>query len=198
MLTPAYFGSVSRYAVMARYGRIYIDAEGRFDKRFKSAHRMSVADVNGPMQLTLPICKPESLSRARWCDISLSSHGEWWHVHRVALESAYGRTPFFEFYIDRFLPFLNRDVPDRFSSLAEIDMAVEREICSILYLPEPLAGGAPEDADRLLKTDSFDCRTIPYYQVRSAQFGFLPGLSVLDLIFNMGPESAQVIRDMCR
>lgn len=198
LLTPAYYGSVSRYAVMARYGRVCIDVDGRFDKRFKAAHRMTVADVNGPMQLTLPVGKPVSMSQARWSDISLSSHGEWWHVHRVALESAYGRTPFFEFYIDRFLPFLNRDVPAAFRSLADIDMAIEREICSILYIPEPVAGGAPDDADRLLKTDSFDCRLIPYYQVRSAQFGFLPDLSVLDLIFNMGPEAALVIRDMSR
>ena len=196
LLTPAYYGSVSRYAVMSRYGHVCIDTDGRFDKRFKTAHRMTVADVNGPIQLTLPVGKPESLSRARWSDIALSSHGEWWHVHRVTLESAYGRTPFFEFYIDCFLPFMRRDTLDRFPTLTDLDMAIEHEVCDILGLPVPSAGNPPEDADRMIKTVSFDCREVPYYQVRSSQFGFIPGLSILDLIFNMGPESQIVIRDM--
>ncbi len=196
VLSPAYFGQVSRYALIASVGHASVDTGAKFDKRLKSTRRMTIADVNGPMNLTVPILKPESLTRARWNDIRLSTHGEWWHVHRVALESAYGRTPFFEFYIDRFLRFISRTTVDTFQRLTSLDEAIEREICGILDIPSPVyTDSSPEGED----CRGNRCPTlpdIPYYQVRQNDFGFLGGLSVLDLIFNVGPESPLVLRKM--
>lgn len=167
-----------------------------FDKRDKDTHRFTIADTHGPLLLTVPVTKPPT-SRCRWDEIDVSTHGAWWDVHRVALESAYGRTPYFEFYIDRFIPMLTAGVTERFSKLCSLAEAWDREIRDILGLT-PDAGNAWQ-ADR----DSADARNETvlnhrfksYRQIRSASLGFIPGLSVLDLIFNLGPEAQIYLND---
>lgn len=195
VLSPAYYGSISRYAHIARYGTSFVDATGKFDKRLKSTHRMDIADVNGRLQLTLPIVKPESLTRARWNDIKLSTHGEWWHVQRVALESAYGRTPYFEFYIDRFLPFMSRDTVGRYATLTVLTEAIEREICDIIGIKPPTYGYTDTvDSIDDMRDKKFISLDIPeYYQIRKSSQGFISDLSILDLIFNMGPETPLIL-----
>lgn len=182
---PQLFGSVEYWVGIAS-GRLRPDPHGLFDKRRKEAHLYTIADVNGPLTLTVPIVKPHGISRATWADVRLSDHGNWWHVHRTALESAYGRTPFFEFYIDRFAPLLSARAVSDFPSLTAYTAAADTIIRDILLLPTGLPGL------------SFVATEHPYWQPRLEQFGFLPGLSVLDLIFCLGPEAALWLRRALR
>lgn len=188
LLPPRLCGAVGYYAVAARYGNATADYGMRFDKRQKSVHRLDIADTRGRMTLTVPIAKPETTSGARWADIRVSTHGQWWDVYRVALESAYGRTPFFEFYIDRFLPLLGPRHEGECETVAELDAAFDLIIRDILGIPAPaaIAPGAHVDDFRHHLPEVAD---LPYYQVRAGKLGFIPGLSILDLIFNLGPES---------
>jgi hypothetical protein len=176
-----------------------------FDKRRKEVHRYTIADVNGPLTLTVPIVKPHGLQNATWQDVRLSDHGQWWHVHRISLESAYGRTPFFEFYIDRFLPFLSREAVDRFPSIIAYDRAIDAEISRILFPKGLPSTGAPDQTSKGATSSEFCTPSdregevhamdaVPYWQPRQERFGFLPGLSILDLIFCLGPEAALYLR----
>ncbi len=190
---PRLCGSVDYYACAWLYGNYVQDWGRRFDKREKEAHRFTIADTHGKLSLTVPIAKPDSSLR-RWDEIYISTHGAWWDVHRVALESAYGRTPFFEFYIDRFLPMLTVGVESRFPTLASLALAWDAEIRSILTLP---SAASPSQSEQIsaesksseLASSELTSSVLPYYQVRACQLGFIPHLSILDLIFNLGPES---------
>ena len=199
ILPPAFLGSISRYALIASTGQSFVDTTSRFDKRFKSAHRTTIADVNGPMRLTLPIGKPESIMRAKWNDIKLSDHGQWWHLHMTALESAYGRTPFFEYYIDSFAPFFRNEAITEYNILVNFDSGLEDVICHILGIDAPKYKSldravypANSTVDLSHTEPRFEIPT--YYQVRADRLGFIPDLSVLDLIFNMGPEAPLVLQ----
>lgn len=197
VLPLRYFGNIGYYAGMAACGRAVICDGALFDKREKAVHRCDIADTHGSMTLTVPIAKPHGIARARWSDVRLSNHGAWWHVHRVTLESAYGRTPFFEYYIDRFLPFLSSDVVERFGTIAGLDLAVDAVIRDILLIEtEVTAGGCDVPCGAASTAGNSDMP--PYYQVRAHSQGFIPGLSVLDLIFNLGPESPLYLRDIIR
>lgn len=179
---PRYFGSISYW--LRRAGGLAVACDDLFDKRRKEIHRYVIADVNGPLTLTVPIVKPHGIPRATWEDVRISTHNRWWDIHRVALESAYGRTPFFEFYIDRFLPFLSSSTPDAFSSILSLNRAIESEIAAILLLdktPPGIVASAPA------------LPLPPYWQPRAGTLGFLPDLSILDLIFCLGPEAAPYI-----
>lgn len=210
-LEPRYYGSVDYYAeVAACGGNAVMDGRMLFDKRRKQVHRCDIADVNGVVQLTVPVGKPHGIPRATWGDVRVSSHGRWWHIHRVTLESAYGRTPFFEFYIDRFASFLCAEAVERYPSIIDLDAAIDAVIREILLLPTAPVLNAVAKEEGLSEGDSAaaagqaaaspnPCSGIiekPHYQVRAAGLGYIPGLSVLDLIFNLGPEAPLYLAEM--
>lgn len=154
----------------------------RFDKRCKETHRTMIADVRGPLTLTVPIEKPYGRT---WADTAVSMHGRWYEVAATALESAYGRTPYFEFLADDFLELLRPE----FGSVGELNERFDRAIrraagitAEVSYTTEPLAVDAIEPWE-----------PEPYWQVRRDKLGFIGGLSMLDLVFNLGPEAISLL-----
>ncbi|MDE6098675.1 MAG: WbqC family protein [Muribaculaceae bacterium] len=196
LLPPQLFGSTSYYAAVARFGATAVDFSMRADKRFKSAHRYKIIDTRGEIFLTVPVC--HFSGRRGWNEVEISDHGQWWKLHVTALESAYGRTPFFEFYIDRFLPLFSNPAESRFPNIGSLDCEADRIIRNILELPQPLAADSlhKEQYTDLTHHDFNDIRLEPYWQIRADSLGFHPALSILDMIFNIGPESAIAIRQL--
>lgn len=172
---------------MARHcGPVEILGGERFNKRCKEAHRFEIADTRGRLELTVPIAKPYGQT---WADTRISDHGSWWETIPAALESAYGRTPFFEFYAPDLLPLLGD--PYRFHSVADMNEAVDLFIRRALALTD-------REVTYSRRTDMSPIEPAPapvvtYWQVRRTQLGFIAGLSILDHIFNLGPEAQRLL-----
>lgn len=192
VLPPVFCGSVEHYVNVRAAEATAIDWKRRFDKRFKVTHRFAIADTRGRLELTVPIAKPQS-SQCCWGDIEISTHGNWWDVHRIALESAYGRTPFFEYYADSLLPMLTAGVEERFPFLKDLSDAWDTWIRHKLMLPLPVAAetgeSRPESPSIITENSNNATDFAQYWQVRADKIGFIGNLSVLDLIFNLGPEA---------
>ncbi|MDE5687378.1 MAG: WbqC family protein [Paramuribaculum sp.] len=196
-LPTQYFGSISYYAVLAAHSHVLIHNGMKYDKRFKSTHRMSIADTRGVLELTMPVSKPESSSAASWNDITVSDHGNWWNIQLTALESAYGRTPFFEFYIDSFADFFKKNVCG--TSLTTHNAAIDLRVRTLLGIDSEVmyieSQELPEGVlDHRRCNFSSLAEVTPYYQVRASELGFISNLSILDLLFNLGPESPVYLR----
>lgn len=187
ILPPRLFGSTGYYDLMASYQAVYIDYSMRYDKRQKAVHRYDIANTRGRLSLTVPVSHGEAPeSGLRWTDITVSAHGRWWEVQRTALESAYGRTPYFEFYIDRLAPlFAPRPIEGELITdlCRRADEAVRKLMGLKTYVLDYLPDGIPFDDYRRQPIPVSD---IPYWQVRGQQLGFIPDLSILDRIFNTG------------
>lgn len=196
LLPPQLFAPVGYYAIVAQFPAVCVDCDMRYDKRFKSVHRFEIADASGRLRLTVPVSRPEGAfaqGNLRWSDVLVSAHGRWWEVIPVALESAYGRTPFFEYYIDRLMPLFAPRPLDRPETITDLCLRADRAVRAIIGLDAPVL---PSEALGQMEVEDFrrvDFAALsprrPYWQLRADRFGFLPGLSVLDLIFNLGPES---------
>ena len=185
-LPPALAPSAAYYALMGRYAYARIAMHAPYDKRRKETHRYEVADTRGRLTLTVPVQPPHGIARAQWTDVRLSGHGRWQDVHATSLASAYGRTPFYEFYIDRLAPAL---FPEEGTPLEAQIRALNAAVCKILLIDTELSYDA-SDAIEMPPV-----RTLPeYWQIRRSALGFLPDLSVLDPIFNLGPEAAVAVR----
>lgn len=192
-LPPRLLPPAAYYALLASYGRACIDWSGPYRRGEKLTHRFDIADTRGRLSLTIPIAKPGK--GAVWADVTLSDHGRWQETLPTALESAYGRTPFFEFYAPHILPLISdASGGDRLVDLAESLDRVVRNILglpaySVEYLKTP-------SGRRSVVPEPLWPVTAPYWQVRRDILGFIPGLSILDLIFNLGPESPLALRSV--
>lgn len=193
ILPPRYLGSVDYYTSIVAHGGAEIATGMRFDKRRKATHRCVIADTRGPLTLTVPIVKPVSLTNARWSDIIVSDHNHWWNLHMTALRSAYGRTPFYEFYEDDFTAIINSGAAGR--RLTELDADLDALLRRLMGIGDCRVE-VTDDTKTTAVPDEREAAVVEYYQLRSATLGFLPHLSAVDLLFNMGPESAVVLRKM--
>lgn len=198
ILSSTYFGPVQWYQKLAGSGTVYLEQHDHFIKQ-TYRNRCVIATTQGPQALTVPVESPQGLriDKTELKDVRISDHGAWRHLHWQALQSAYGESPFFEFYADDLRPFFEK----RWDFLFDFNLAITRKMCELLdiephielteaYMPCPEDAIDYRDAIRPkhpLPDASFTPR--PYYQVYQQKFGFLPNLSILDLLFNEGNEA---------
>ena len=198
IVPSAYLAPVSYYALIAAHGReIFIEQHERYIKQ-TLRNRAVIATEAGKMTLSIPV--EHSAGKVLMRDIRISDHGNWRHLHWQALQSAYDRSPFFEYYADDFRPFYEDNAP-RF--LLDFNLRLQQTVCELLNLE-----WTPQLTDTYQETEQGkDFRNAkiggfieeisqPYYQVFADRHGFLADLSIVDLLFNMGPEALLVLRDM--
>ena len=192
LLSSAYLAPISYYTKLLQYDKVYIEQYDHYQKQ-TYRNRCLIASPNGVQALTIPVVKPD-VPKAYMRDIRISDHGNWRHLHWQALVSSYHRTPFFEFYADDFAPFYEK----RYEFLLDFNEVLQETVCSLMGIEskyeltvayETSADGI-DDFRRLVepsRDSSFLVR--PYYQMFSERREFRPNLSIVDLLFNMGPES---------
>lgn len=190
LLRPELLGSVDRYIHMASHGSVAVDVGLPYDKRAKSTHRFTIADTRGALNVTVPIVHPAVHHGTLLSDILLSDHSPWWLIAMTALESAYGRTPYFEFYADDFAGLF--DAGRVGTRLVDFCRDLDAVVCRLIGLRMPSYGvlGAETAAVHDMRRGVAAIEDFrPYYQVREDKLGFLPHMSIVDLLFNLGPES---------
>lgn len=198
VLPPRLFPGIGYYRSIASSRRAIVDTGMRYDKRCKAVHRYEIVDARGRLQLTVPLAKPHGCNGvATWSDALVSTHDEWWRRHRTALESAYGRTPYFEFLIDRFNAiFRSPEEWPEWPSAIDLVKEANRVVCEFLELDDRMvcSDNLPEEEFVDLRIGQYDEESASsYWQVRQDLHGFQSGLSILDLVFNLGPEAIYLV-----
>ena len=199
----AYLAPVSYFAALYSCRKAYIE---RYDHYMKQTYRNRcvIASADGPLALTIPVEK-SSEGKCAMKDIRVSEHGNWRHVHRNAFVAAYKQSPFFDYYADEFNAFFDR----KYEFLYDFNMELTQWLCEQIDIqPELVPTSEYMDAGEGIldlreaihpKKSAVDmtsfCRPVSYYQVFDSRHGFQPDLSIVDLLFNMGPESLLVLRD---
>ena len=101
LLSTTYFGPVQWYQKLHRYDHVWLERMENFQKQ-TYRNRCIIASPNGALALTIPVTHDEGKTLMR--DIRISDHGNWRRLHWNALQTAYGESPFFEYYADELHP----------------------------------------------------------------------------------------------
>ena len=126
LLSSTYFGPVQWYQKLNRH-RCVIEQHDNFVKQ-TYRNRCVIASANGPQTLTVPTERYDGL-KCPMRDIRISDHGNWRHLHWQALVSAYGETPFFEYYADDLRPYFEER---RWTYLLDFNLDIMNTLCSLL------------------------------------------------------------------
>ena len=124
LLSSTYFGPIQWYQKLNRYDECLIERHESFIKQ-TYRNRMIIPTTNGPLSLTIPTNHNTSLAMK---DIRISDHANWRHVHWNALLSAYGESPFFEYYQDDIRPFYEK----KYEFLFDFNMETTEKMIELL------------------------------------------------------------------
>lgn len=183
---------------------VFIDTQERFVKQTNRS-RCKIATANGVQTLSVPLSYNNGDIIT---DVRISDHNNWRHLHWQALSSAYGSSPFFEYYADDLRPFFeekweflydyNRDITLKMCELIGINADIqpkealpsdeEKARCSHANHPTVSANETVVNTNHPAVSANAPSQR-EYYQVFKHRHGFIPDLSILDLLFNMGPEA---------
>ena len=202
LLQTAYFGPIQWYQKLYRYDHCLIEQYDSYQKQ-TYRNRCLIATANGVQALTVPVEHSPLTSHHSPMvkDLRISDHNQWRRVHWNALQSAYSESPFFDYYADDIYPFFER----KYNFLIDFNEAIRQKICELIdirpsveYTSEYISAITPQTSDitdyrdvihakHPQPDDTFEAKR--YWQVFQHKHGFLPNLSILDLLFCMGPES---------
>jgi hypothetical protein len=196
LLSTAYFPPVNYFALISGFSIFIIEKHENYSKQ-SYRNRCNILSANGVLPLVIPVKRNRGGSTII-TDVRCDNSYNWQRQHRISIESAYRSAPFYEYYIDEIMPFFESP----YSFLIDLNSEILLTILGILQLPAEIRytdhyqktpEGEIQDA-RDIHPKKKEYGTVREYpQVFGDKFGFVPGLSIIDLIFNMGPDARRIL-----
>ena len=201
LLTTAYFPPIEYFALLARYSVVYMEACENYQKQ-SWRNRCRILTANGPEALNVPVVHENGSFSLPIKEIRVEYTTPWVLRTERAIESAYSSSPFFTYYKDELFAILDSHP----STLWELNRRIIDFFCSKIGIAPQIvetSGYSPVIPNEVKESDyralihpkrpNTIMRDLgldrPYWQVFKDRFGFVSGLSIMDLLFNEGPES---------
>ena len=202
LLSTAYFAPIQYYSKLVRHEHVVIERHENYNKQ-SWRNRCTIYSANGLLDLVVPVEKTAEI-KMPITEVKICYDKPWQKLHFKAIESAYRRSPFYEYYMDDLMTFFN----SRHRYLYGFNMQIMRMLCSLMKIPfhvqesreyvksaegiTDLRNGIHPKANRR----QADAEFVPphYTQVFADKSGFKPNLSILDLLFNAGPEAKDLLQ----
>ena len=206
LLSSAYLGPVQYYAKMVSYPRVFIE---RFETYHKQSYRNRcvILAANGPLVLSVPVLYGPS-AKAPMGELQLTYDHNWQQIHWRSITSAYKNSPFFDYYADELAPYYHQKkwkfLIDFNSGIQDVMLEAIDYKAVIQYTEQYVKAGVGEEGTADFRysihpkpqRQGIDTafQAIPYHQVFNVRNEFTSNLSILDLLFNEGPQTLNVLR----
>jgi hypothetical protein len=210
LLSTAYLGPIQYFTKLISYDQISIEyCESYLKQSYRN--RTVILAANGPLQMSLPVVDGPG-AKGPMRDIQLAYDHHWQQMHWRGICSAYNNSPFFEYYSDDLAPFFHKkkwkylidfnfEIQNAVLTAINLDIAPKytAEFLPVGAVPESMADFRYAIHPKPQKQAKDDCFSPPsYIQVFGEKWGFVPNLSILDLLFNEGPETVSYLRSCIR
>ena len=211
-----YFPNINLYRISSEFSNIVFE-QCEFYQKMSFRNRCQIAGGEGVINLNVPLEKGRD-QKTRMKDVRIADGQAWQAQHWKTILSCYSRSPWFEFYRDE----IEKLYKTRFSFLVDWNLACFKWSLKQLRLPAEISltdryqpvytpeEGVDWRGKFLPKNRIADSGFLPgyaqdtdpeqgakpmrYRQVFEERTGFLPGLSILDLLFCEGKEAIRYIR----
>lgn len=191
LLQPTYFSPIVQYVAITNASELLFEVEDNFQKQ-TYRNRCYIYTADGKHLLNVPIQHTKG-QKQKTKDVKIDYKDDWNKQHLKTLQTAYSSSPFFEFYIDDLLPVFEK----KHTFLIDLNFLCHNLIMDALQLEIPFKTTRtfelhPKISDfrglAIAKTNTaFTLNR--YIQVFEQNHGFIPNLSILDLLFMEGPNA---------
>lgn len=196
LFSTAYFPPIAYVAIMLQHTEIHIETKETFPKQ-TYRNRMEIMTAGGKRTLTVPVLRN---NHSRTEEVAVDYKERWNIIHLRTLEAAYSASPYYQYYKDGIETLLTR----RYDRLLELNqdtllwvLKQLKTTCAVDYTTDYL----PASGDTMDYRNTFSPKVpyptdhfTPYYQVFADRQPFTPNLSILDLLFNLGPEAKDYLK----
>ena len=202
IIHPTYFPSIVSYATMLKQEQLTFEVMDFFEKQTYRS-RMYIHSANGKQMLSVQVKHTKTDGRQVYRDVQISNDFNWQKLHWRSLETAYRTSPYFEFYEDDLYPLFHQkekylvdfniktietlnemlDVSFNYDKTDKFVMNYEGEQDNRFLVNAKKK--LPIEADLPKYTQMFDDRN-----------GFMPNLSVSDLLFMEGPNALTYLENI--
>lgn len=200
VLYPAYFPNIAFFSVFVQNEAIVWEIQGNYQKQ-TFRNRTYICTDRGKHILTIPISHVgNNNGKQRNNAVKIDNTYPWQRQHWRTLETAYRTSPFFEFYEDDIKPLYD----NTHDNLMDFNLKTIEVICDCLQLEMPntkteifkLNLDTKTDYRHLVSTkNKIQLVQKDYVQVFGDRHGFIPNLSILDLLFNLGPNTTAYLKE---
>lgn len=190
---PAYFGPIIQYVAIVQSRKLVFEYFDNFQKQ-TYRNRCYILGPNGKQLLSVPILHGHSIDKQKTKDVKIDNTYQWQRLHRKALDAAYSSSPFYEYYIEDFDHIFTK----RFNYLMELNLNVHEILVDALELQIQTEKTSSfvfeyeiheEGRHYINAKDKKLYNFAKYDQVFDQKHPFIPNLSMLDLLFNEGPNT---------
>ena len=191
LIHPTYFPNLAHFVAMVKSDVVYFEVCDNYQKQ-THRNRTEIYGANGKLALTVPVSYTQK-NRQLYKDVTIANDGLWQQQHLKSLQSAYSMSPFFEYYIDELMPLFEK----QFDYILDFNLNCFEVIKDGLQINITVNSTHTFEKEPVHKTDyrrlvqrNYETTYFqPYTQVFTEKHGFIPNLSILDLIFNEGPNA---------
>ena len=193
---PGYLPPISYMAVFFEQAEIHLLNDSHYQKQ-THRNRASIYGANGKLNLSIPIEHSPSNGRRKDREVLLANAEPWQKNHWKSIETAYRSSPFFEYYESYFYPFYTQ----KYTHLHTLNTELIQTFFTLIERPKVIKWVAfnPEihhDCSHLLTAKGPQPPTPHYTQVFENKHGYINNLSAIDLLFNLGPETATYLQKL--
>ncbi|WP_136480092.1 WbqC family protein [Cognatitamlana onchidii] len=192
VIHPTYFPSIAQFVTMVKAKTIWLETEDNFVKQ-TYRNRCYIYGANGKLALNIPVVHTQK-NRQKYKDVKIFNEDSWQSNHWKSLLSAYRTSPFFEYYEDDLKPLFSSPT----ENLLDFNLKCFNTICDCLQVDFSIFKTITFQKETRDKSDfrflvnakkETEQTLSKYTQVFASKHGFLRNLSILDLLFNEGPNS---------
>ena len=192
LFIPTYFAPISQYSAIYQSEAITFEIEDNFQKQ-TYRNRCYIYGANGKLALNIPVKHKTTEGRKKTKDTLVENDFPWQQQHYKSLQSAYRSSPFFEFFEEDLLKIFNK----KYTFLQDLNIDTHLFVTDALQMEQDfakttsyeLAPNSTDYRDLAIAKKGIEIKMDSYIQMFDDKYGFIPNLSILDLLFMEGSNT---------